>query len=64
MKQRIIEKLCSRKFWVALIGGIGSIVVAFGLPEITAEQAGVIATGLATLAAYIIGEGIADGKKK
>ncbi len=63
MKEKILNKLCSRKFWVAVIGGIGSVVVAFGFPEITSEQAGVIATGLATLAAYIIGEGIADSKK-
>ncbi|MBO5204102.1 MAG: hypothetical protein J6B72_05780 [Clostridia bacterium] len=63
MKEKLLNKLCSRKFWIAVVGGIGSIVVAFGLPEITAEQASVIATGFATLAAYIIGEGIADSKK-
>ncbi|MBQ9111981.1 MAG: hypothetical protein IJY08_00195 [Clostridia bacterium] len=57
-----MSKLCSRKFWLALLGFIGSLAVAFGLPELTAEQATAVAAGCASLAAYIIGEGIADGK--
>ena len=64
VKQIIISKLCSRKFWVALLGFVGSVIVAFGMPELSAEQAGVIAAGCASLAAYIVGEGIVDAKNK
>lgn len=64
MKNNILKKLCSRKFWLSLLGFAASIAVAFGLPELTAEQAGVIAAGCASLAAYIIGEGIADAANK
>lgn len=64
MKDTILKKLCSRKFWLALLGFIGAICAVFGYEEITAEQASVIAAGCATLAAYIIGEGIIDAGKK
>lgn len=64
MKETILKKLSSRKFWLALIGFAGAIFTAFGYEDMTPEQAGVIATGCATLAAYIIGEGIADAAAK
>ncbi len=64
LKQLIVSKLCSRKFWLAILGFVGSVVVAFGMPELSAEQAGVIAAGCASLAAYVIGEGIADSTHK
>ncbi len=57
------EKLVSRKFWVALIGFAAAVAAAFGAPEMSAEQASVIAAGCASLAAYVIGEGIADAKR-
>ena len=63
LKELIRSKLTSRKFWVALVGFAAAIATALGCPEMSAEQAGVIASGFAALAAYVIGEGIADTKK-
>ncbi len=64
LKELIRSKLTSRKFWVAVVGFCAAIATALGCPELSAEQSGVIAAGCAALAAYIIGEGIADGKRK
>ena len=64
MKKEILKKLCSRKLWLSVIGFASAVAVALGMPEMSCEQAGVIATGFATLAAYIIGEGIADSANK
>ena len=64
MKEQILKKLCSRKLWLSVVGFIGAVAVAFGAPELTAEQTAVIGAGIASLAAYIIGEGIADGVNK
>lgn len=64
MKKDVLKKLCSRKFWLALLGFAATVATVFGVPELSAEQAGVIAAGCASLAAYIIGEGIADAANK
>lgn len=64
MKDTLLKKLCSRKFWLALFGFIGTMCAVFGYEELSAEQASVIAAGCATLAAYVIGEGIADAGNK
>ncbi len=60
MMKQILKKLSSRKLWIAIIGFAGAIGVAFGAPELSVEQTAVIAAGLASLASYIVGEGIAD----
>lgn len=62
MKKELIKKLTSRKFWVALIGFVTPLIVAFGVSEAQAAQvAGIIMSG-ASVVAYIIGEGLVDGK--
>ena len=58
------KKLCSRKLWVAIVGFIGAVGVAFGRPELTPEQATAIIAGISSLVAYIIGEGIVDSTSK
>ncbi|MBE6577632.1 MAG: hypothetical protein E7653_05795 [Ruminococcaceae bacterium] len=60
MRTQILKKLTSRKLWIAVIGFAGAIAVAFGAPELSGEQTTVIAAGIASLASYIVGEGIAD----
>lgn len=56
-------KLTSRKFWMALVGFITPLVIAFGVSEATAaEIAGIIMSG-ASVVAYIIGEGLVDSNK-
>ena len=63
MKSNLISKLTSRKFWVALVGFITPLIIAFGVSEATAtEIAGVIMSGASAIA-YIIGEGLVDSKQ-
>ncbi len=57
------RKLTSRKFWLAVTGFITPLLVAFGISdELACEIAAIVMSG-ATLIAYIIGEGMADGGK-
>lgn len=56
-------KLTSRKFWLAIVGFIAPLAIAFGVSEAQASEiAGIIMSG-ASVVAYIIGEGFADGKR-
>ena len=54
------RKLTSRKFWVAVIGFITAILVALHIDQMTVEQVTAIVSAMATLIAYIIGEGTTD----
>lgn len=54
------SKLTSRKFWMALVGLISGILMAFRADEKTIENVtGIIMAGASVLA-YCIGEGLAD----
>lgn len=56
------RKLTSRKLWLAVTGFVAGIIVAFnGSAEIAETVTGCIMSG-ASVVAYIIGEGFADGK--
>ena len=60
MKIDLLRKLTSRKFWIALAGLFGGLVIALGGSAETAETVtGCIMSGLSTIA-YIIGEGLTD----
>ncbi len=60
MKDNIIRKLTSRKFWLALAAFISGLIVAFGGDSAAAETvSGCIMSGAAVVA-YIIGEGLTD----
>jgi hypothetical protein len=54
------RKLTSRKFWLAVIGFVTPLIVAFGGTQETATQVASIIMSGGTLIAYIIGEGMAD----
>lgn len=54
------KKLTSRKFWVALIGFISSLLVAFNVDPGSVEQITSIIMSGATLIAYILAEGFVD----
>ena len=58
------RKLTSRKFWVAAIGFITAIMVALNIEQMTIEQVTAIVSAMATLIAYIIGEGLTDAAHK
>lgn len=57
------QKLTSRKFWAALIGFATSMMVAFGVNDLTIEQAIAVITAASTLIAYIVGEGMVDAAR-
>lgn len=59
-KTDIIRKLTSRKFWLAVIGFVTPLLLAFGVAENTATQiTGIIMAG-ADVLAYLIAEGLTD----
>lgn len=60
MKIQWKQKLCSRKFWAAVLAFVTAVLSAFGWEDLSGSQVAVIVSGCATLAAYILGEGIAD----
>ena len=58
------RKLTSRKLWVALAGFVTGLIVAFGGDsEVAQTDSGCMMAG-ASVIAYIIGEGLADGANK
>ncbi len=63
MKINWKQKLTSRKMWAAVITFITSILVAFGVPDLTIEQVSAVIMGGATMIAYIIGEGLVDSAR-
>jgi uncharacterized membrane protein len=57
------QKLTSRKFWAAVITFVTSILVAFGVPDLTIEQVIAVITAGSAMIAYIIGEGLVDSAR-
>ena len=53
------QKLTSRKFWAAVVTFVTTVLVAFGVPDLTIEQV----TAIITAGAYIIGEGLVDAAR-
>ena len=63
MKENIIRKLTSRKFWLAVAAFATELIIAFkGDAELAETLSGMIMAG-ATVIAYIIGEGLIDAEK-
>jgi len=54
------RKLTSRKFWVAVIGFITQLMIAFNYSNVTVEKVTATVMAAAVLIAYILGEGLAD----
>lgn len=59
-KQDIIRKLTSRKFWIAVVGFITPLMLAFGVAESSVNQVTAIIMAGADVVAYLIAEGMAD----
>ena len=56
------RKLTSRKFWVAVVGLVSGIMIAFGSDAETVETVSGCIMSAASVVAYIIGEGLADAQ--
>ena len=54
------RKLTSRKFWVAIIGFVTTVMIALNIDKMTVEQVAAIISAMGTLVAYITGEGMTD----
>ena len=63
MKINWKQKLTSRKFWAAVVTFVTTVLVAFGVPDLTVEQVTAIITAGASMIAYIIGEGLVDSSR-
>ena len=64
MKIDWLRKLTSRKFWVALVGFITALLVAFNVDAGSIEQITSIIMSFASLIAYILAEGFVDANKE
>lgn len=53
-------KLTSRKFWMAIIGLVTGILLAFKVDAQTVETISGVIMAAGSVVAYIIGEGLAD----
>lgn len=60
MKENMIRKLTSRKFWLAVTAFISMLVVALGYTDSQAAKVTALIMAGADVIAYIIGEGMAD----
>ena len=54
------KKLTSRKFWAAVAGFVGPLMLAFGASESVAAEVTALIMAGASVVAYIIGEGLVD----
>lgn len=62
-KEQLIQKLTSRKFWVAIVGFITPLLIVFNVPDLTIEQVTTTIMSGASLIAYVIGEGLVDASR-
>lgn len=63
MKINWVQKLTSRKFWAAVITFVTSLLVAFGVSDLTVEQVIAVISAGSVMIAYIIGEGLVDAAR-
>lgn len=56
----IKQKLCSRKFWAAIVNFVTQLMIAFNATESESAQVAAVIMAGAGVIAYIVGEGMAD----
>lgn len=56
------KKLTSRKFWMAIVGFVTPLLLAFGVAEDHVTQITAIVMAGADVLAYILAEGMVDAK--
>ena len=59
-KEDIIRKLTSRKFWLAVVGFVTPLLLAFGVAETTTAQVTAIIIAGADVLGYLLAEGLSD----
>lgn len=58
--ENIIRKLTSRKFWLAVVGFVTPLLLAFGVSENDTAQITAIITAGADVVIYLLAEGMTD----
>ena len=59
-KEDMIRKFTSRKFWLAVVGFVTPLLLAFGVTEsVTAQVTAIIMAG-ADVLGYLLAEGLTD----
>lgn len=58
------KKLTSRKFWMAVITFVVSVLVIFGIEDLKIEQTIALVSASGTMIAYIVGEGFVDAARE
>lgn len=58
------KKLTSRKFWMAIVGFVTPLLLAFGVAENEVSQIVAIIMAGADVVAYIVAEGLVDAENK
>lgn len=58
------RKLASRKLWVAVVGFITALLVAFQFDEATVAQVVAVVMAFGTLISYILAEGWVDASRE
>lgn len=60
MKEKIFQKLTSRKLWIAVVGIVVGIAAAFGIEDAEWAQVAGIITSAVSVFSYIRGEASID----
>lgn len=58
------RKLTSRKLWLSVASFVAMLLIAFNVPDGTAQQVSALIMAGATVIGYVIGEGLADAGNK
>lgn len=64
MKEILVQKLTSRKLWIAVVGIVVGIAAAFGIQENDYAQIVGVIGSISSGIAYILGEAKIDSTKK
>lgn len=59
-KADFIKKITSRKFWLALVGFVTPLLLAFGVAEDTTAQVTALIIAGADVLGYLLAEGLTD----
>lgn len=58
-----VQKLTSRKLWLAVVGFVTGLLLYFGMDNEEVEKIATLIMGFASLVAYIIAEGLVDAAR-
>ncbi len=62
MKEWIIQKLTSRKFWLGVTGVVSGLIMMFGVAETDTETISGALLAIGSAVGYMITEGMVDAK--